>query len=168
MIMRTIAILAVIAGSLGCASQPAPAPGGAGASADVDAGLANGLPFENFSLGAIEDAKLPEKSCGMILWSLDAQRPTPVFRYISTKKAEIMISGRMLELEPVEFAGSGSYGVFEQQSFSSPGGISVETESRFGLGFDGGSYLERALIKVRAPDGWSIVAPAAGIAGCRP
>ena len=119
------------------------------------------------SLGELAEAQIPEKACGMILWTLDAQRPSPVFRYISGEEANIVIGQTPVKLFRTEFNGTSGFGVFESQSFVSEDGVRVEVLSRFGVGFDGGSYLERGLIKVHAPDGWSIVAPAAGIAGCR-
>jgi hypothetical protein len=119
------------------------------------------------SLGSLVNSQLPNKSCGMILWTLDAERPSPVFRYVAGDGADIVVGQNLVRLSRVNFQGDSDFGVFESQTFESKDGLRVEVTSRFGSGFDGGAYLERGLIKVFAPEGWSIVAPAAGIAGCR-
>ncbi|MEM9495948.1 MAG: hypothetical protein AAGA09_08080 [Pseudomonadota bacterium] len=119
------------------------------------------------SLTPLANAALPEKSCGMILWTLEARRPAPVFRFIVGEAAEISVDERPVALVRTDYDGPSAYGVFENQEFRSPEGLMVSVDARLGAGFDGGAYLERALIKVKAADGWSIIAPAAGIAGCR-
>ena len=143
----------------GCATKPAPAPAAATAAPpSAEAAVA---------LGPLANASLPAGECGMILWTLDESRPAPVFRYIAGKSAEIAIAGRPIELTRIEGSGATGFGVFERQTFSGPEGLTVKVESRFSLGFDGGSYLERGLVSVASPDGWKAVSPAAGIAGCR-
>ena len=144
----------------GCAAKPVTAPAVATAAAPPSAEAA-------VALGPLADASLPAGSCGMILWTLDESRPAPVFRYIAGNKAEIAIDGRPIELTRIEGSGATGFGVFERQTFSGPEGLTVKVESRFSLGFDGGSYLERGLVSVASPDGWKAVSPAAGIAGCR-
>jgi len=118
-------------------------------------------------LGAIANAALPEKSCGMILWTLEAERPTPVLRFVTGDKAEIILGGQLIALVRTGLDGQSRFGVFETQQFSAENGLHVDVASTFGHGFDGGVYIERSLIKVKGADGWSIVTPAAGIAGCR-
>lgn len=119
------------------------------------------------ALGALQQASIPEKSCGMILWTLEAQRPSAVFRFVVGEAGEIMLGGRLVSLTRIEQSGASGFGVFENQQFRNEDGVEVEIASRFGPGFDGGAYIERGLIKVRDASGWSIVAPTAGIAGCR-
>ena len=119
------------------------------------------------TLGALQQANIPDKSCGMILWTLEAQRPSAIFRFIVGEAGEVVLGGRTVLLTRVEQSGASGFGVFENQRFQNDEGVEVEIASRFGLGFDGGAYIERGLIKVRDASGWSIVAPAAGIAGCR-
>ena len=126
--------------------------------------LANG----DQTLGALQQANIPEKSCGMILWTLEAQRPSAIFRFVVGESGEVVIGGRLMSLARVDVSGASDFGVSENQIFTNEEGVEVEITSRFGLGFDGGAYIERGLIKVRDASGWSIVAPAAGIAGCRP
>ena len=118
-------------------------------------------------LDRLTEAQLPPKSCGMILWTLDAQRPTPVFRYVAGKDAEISVGGTKVQLVRTSHEGYSVYGVFEKQEFTSAVGVSVNVETQFGLGFDNGVYLERGVVKVTGVDGWSVVSPAAGVAGCR-
>lgn len=122
---------------------------------------------DGYALGALANARIPDKSCGMILWTLEAQRPSAVFRYVAGENAEIVLGKRIVVLARADYSGASGFGVFENQAFQSEDGVEVEIESRFGMGFDGGAYIERGLIKVRDSSGWSIVAPAAGIAGCR-
>ncbi len=120
----------------------------------------------NETAGALPDASLPSGACGMILWTLDVERPIPVFRAVSEKGAEVNVNGAVRKLTLEEFSGGSGFGVFETQTFVGEG-LRVTTRVRFGLGFDGGSYLERGLISIEKPDGWKAVIPAAGIAGCR-
>ncbi len=119
------------------------------------------------ALGALQQANIPEKSCGMILWTLEAQRPAAIFRFIVGESGEIVLGGRTVSLIRIDQSGASGFGVFENQQFQNEDGVAVEITSRFGLGFDGGAYIKRGLIKVRDASGWSIVAPTAGIAGCR-
>ncbi len=119
------------------------------------------------SFGALTDSALPEKSCGMILWTLDEKQPIPVFRYVVGGEAEIEVGGRKVLLTRTNYSGGNDFGVYENQTFASNVDLSVNVEANFASGFDGGSYLERSLIKVSAPDGSTMVAPAAGVAGCR-
>lgn len=116
--------------------------------------------------GALPDAALPRGSCGMILWTLDAERPIPVFRAVSQKGAEINVDGAVRKLALTEFSGGAGFGVFETQTFSGDG-LTVTVRVRFALGFEGGAYLERGLVNIEKLDGWKAVIPAAGIAGCR-
>ena len=119
------------------------------------------------TLGALNETQLPDRSCGMILWTLDANRPSPVFRYVSGKEAEIVINDVTITFSRVAGTGDTGFGIYQFQEFESETGLRLEVSSEFGAEFDGGSYLEQGLVKVHAPEGWSIVAPAAGIAGCR-
>ena len=119
------------------------------------------------SFGALTDSALPEKSCGMILWTLDEKQPVPVFRYVVGGAAEIEVGDRKVLLTRTNHSGRSDFGVYESQTFVSGVDLAVQVEAHFGPGFDGGSYLERSLIKVSAPDGSTMVAPAAGVAGCR-
>ena len=141
----------------GCASAPSPAPG-----PPAPAGAGGGI-----ALGALENAGLNPGECGMILWTLDENRPAPIFRYVVGRTAEISLNGTPVRLMPVEAAGEAAFGVHESLAFEAADGMTARVEARFGLGFDGGVYLERGLVRVDAPDGWRAVAPAAGIAGCR-
>lgn len=118
-------------------------------------------------LRPIADAKLPDKSCGMVLWTLEGRRPAAVFRFVSGDEAEINIAGSPVTLKRIDYAGAAGFGVFERQSFESSDGVTVDVSARFGLGFEGGAYLEQGLIKVRDNTGWSMVSPTAGIAGCK-
>lgn len=118
-------------------------------------------------LQPIGDAQLPAKECGMMLWTLEGNRPAAVFQYVAGKNARINIAGKPVELTRTKFDGASGFGVFERQVFTSSDGVKVEVSSRFGLSFNGGAYLEQGLIKVSDQAGWSLVSPTAGIAGCR-
>jgi hypothetical protein len=118
-------------------------------------------------LGAIADASLPKGECGMVLWTLEQDRPAPIFRYLSGKTAEVVVNGAPMELMRMETNGASAFGVSERQTFSSADGLEAMVNVRFSLGFDGGSYLERGLVTVTSKDGWRTVAPSAGLAGCR-
>ncbi|WDI31240.1 hypothetical protein PUV54_14915 [Hyphococcus flavus] len=118
-------------------------------------------------LGPIQNAALPEKKCGMVLWTLEGTRPSAIFRFVSGEQAEINLAGQNVLLERVDFSGASGFGVYEQQTFRSHEGIEIEISARFGLDFANGAYLERGLIKLNDQEGWSMVAPTAGIAGCR-
>lgn len=117
--------------------------------------------------GALADASLPAKECGMVLWTLEGSRPAAVFRYVTGKDAMINLGGADVTLERIDYNGASGYGVYERQQFQSADGIVVEVSAKFGLGFSGGSYLEQGVVKVTDSGGWSMVSPTAGIAGCR-
>lgn len=159
--IRAIMVAAAVsvAGCTSAADKPSPRV--------TPAAAAGAGPEAVVTLGALADASLKSGECGMILWTLDENRPAPVFRYVAGKSGEIAVGGRRVQLARLDTAGAGGFGVFERQTFASPDGLTVRVDSRFSLGFDGGSYLERGLVTVESPDGWRAVSPAAGIAGCR-
>lgn len=134
-----------------------------------DAAVNKGAPSSpgaSATAGALPDAALPKGGCGMILWTLDIERPIPVFRAVSEKGAEIVVDGKLQQLQLAEADGGSGFGVHEIQKFTGDG-LMVSVRVRFGLGFEGGAYLERGLVSVEKADGWKTVIPAAGIAGCR-
>lgn len=122
---------------------------------------------EQLLLAAIPEPFVPKGACGMVLWSAEGDRPSPVFRYVSEKTAEVNLNGRLVRLSRTTFNGATGFGVFEAQDFESEDGISASVTVRFAQGFDGGAYLERALITLESSEGWRSVVPAAGLAGCR-
>jgi hypothetical protein len=155
LILSTLAALSVAA----CASNAKPKE------ASVNKG-APSSPGSSATAGALPDAALPKGGCGMILWTLDIERPIPVFRAVSEKGAEIVVDGKLQQLVLAEADGGAGFGVYETQKFAAEG-LTVNVRVRFGLGFEGGSYLERGLVSIEKADGWKTVIPAAGIAGCR-
>lgn len=150
----TIAFCSLL--SFGCASTGADVPH---VVTDNDDG--------SFALTRLNEAALPPGKCGMILWTLDANAPTRILRYVSGETAQVAVNGAPVTLSLAETAGGSNFGVFERQVFVGGSGYDANVEVHFGLGFDGGVYLERGLVTVRSVSGWEIVAPAAGIAGCR-
>jgi hypothetical protein len=121
----------------------------------------------SFALTSVAEPALPPGKCGMILWTLDANRPTPIMRYVSGETANIAVNGSTVDLSLAETSGGGNFGVSEKQVFVGGAGFDAVVDVHFGLGFEGGVYLERGLVKVTSASGWEVVAPAAGIAGCR-
>ncbi|MGE0182193.1 MAG: hypothetical protein AB7F91_15475 [Parvularculaceae bacterium] len=117
-------------------------------------------------VGAIPDAALPKGECGMILWTLEADQPAPVLRLIAGKQAEIVLNGAPVKLAIESASGAVGFGVAEENTLVADG-VTATVKVRFGLGFDGGSYLERGLVTIESPTGWRAVIPAAGVAGCR-
>lgn len=160
--MRAAGLLFIAAVSLaGCASKP---------SADAGANIAqskDGTSDGSALLGAIADSSLPKGECGMVLWTLEQERPAPIFRYLSGKSAEVTVNGKHLALTRTETKGSSAFGVYEGQTFAGADGLRLAVDVHFSVGFDGGAYLERGLVTVETQDGWRTVAPSAGIAGCR-
>ena len=148
-----------------CASEPKPTVASAPKSA-TPINLAS-IEAGQRGLGSIGDASLPDKSCGMVLWTLEGTRPAAVFKFVSGKEAHINIAGQPVSLQRTDYSGAVGFGVYERQVFANADGIEVEISTRFGLEFSDGAYLEQGLVKVRDRSGWSMVAPAAGIAGCR-
>ena len=135
--------------------------------ASADPTLIDSLDGGERVLTPLASAQIPEDSCGMVLWTLDGQRPTPIFRFVIDEGAAVSLSNAPVALQRVDYSGAGDFGVFEKQSFRSDAGLIVNIEASFGLDFEGGAYLERGLVKLSDSSGWSLVAPAAGIAGCR-
>ena len=117
-------------------------------------------------IGALAQSALPAGSCGMILWTLEADQPTPIYRQIAGQDGEIVLNGKPLSLPVVEKSGASGFGVFEETILAADR-VSATVRVRFGLGFEGGVYLERGLLTFESETGWRSVIPAAGIAGCR-
>lgn len=139
----------------------------AGAGGNRNASLASAPGDDSFLLSGLSQPALPPGKCGMILWTLDEKAPTPIFSYVAGEPATIAVNGAPISLTLAETAGGGEYGVFERQQFVGGAGYDALVTVNFGLGFDGGTYLERGLVSVNSRNGWSLVAPVAGIAGCR-
>jgi len=158
MTARTLLLAALAAAAAGCASGSADKPSRGIVAAPTGEG--------EIVVGSIPDPALPKGECGMILWTLQAERPAAVFRLIAGKGGEIMLNGALVKLAVVSSQGASGFGVFEESKLSA-GGSTATVSVRFGLGFDGGSYLERGLLTVESASGWRTVIPAAGVAGCR-
>jgi hypothetical protein len=150
------ALVGIAAAVASCASSPSASP-----SAPTAVGESGAV------LSAVPAAHLPKGECGMILWTLHENRPAPIFRYVSGKKAEVVVNGARLELLREASEGNSAYGVFERQTFRAPSGLALSITLVFGAGFDGGAYVERALVAIHSPDGWRTVTPTAGLVGCR-
>lgn len=117
-------------------------------------------------VGALIDPSLPAGGCGMILWTLEENQPAAILRVTSGKGAEMSVNGANVKFAITETSGAAGFGVFENQTLTAEGLI-ASVKVRFGLGFDGGSYLERGLVTIESASGWRTVIPAAGVAGCR-
>jgi len=135
-------------------------------SMSVEEGL-DSNPAQAMLLTAIADAKIPAGECGFLLWTLDAERPLPIMKYVAGKRAAIALKGEAMSLDLTESRGASGFGVFEESEFHNDQGLRVSVSMEFGFGFDGGSYLQRGVISVERANGWRSVTPAAGIAGCR-
>ena len=121
-----------------------------------------------YVLTRIANSELPSGKCGMILWTLEADRPAPVFQYLSGEDARLALNGVPLNLSRTSAGGTTAFGVSETQIFADATGVyAVKVSVTMGLGFEGGTYLERGLISMEGPDGWRTVTPVAGVAGCR-
>ncbi len=124
-------------------------------------------PERKMILTAIEKPQIPEGECGMVLWTLDAERPMAVFRFVSGKAGEVVLDGISQRLTLQDRSGAAGYGVHEGLTFTGENAISLNVSVQFGSGFEGGSYVQRGLITAEDADGWRSVTPVAGIAGCR-
>ena len=122
---------------------------------------------EGLVFGQLPEGALPQGACGMVLWTLEDQSPQPVFRFVAGKKGEAIVNGEQRIFALADMSGRSRYGVSERQDFVSDTGLSLSVSVRFGLGFDGGNYLERGLMAIEDASGWRTVAPVAGLAGCR-
>ena len=131
------------------------------------AGRTPRAPDEGLVFGPIAENALPGGSCGMVLWTLEDQTPQPILRFVPGKSAEANVNGVTRSFRLVEASGPSRYGVSERQVFTAEGGLDLTVTVAFGLGFDGGHYLERGLAVIEDGAGWRTVAPVAGLAGCR-
>ena len=95
------------------------------------------------------------------------KRPCRLCDMFRVETAFIAVDGAPVELILSSTRGGGDFGIFETQTFVSEAEYGAVVDINFGPSFDGGSYLERGVISVKSPNGWEVVAPAAGIAGCR-
>ncbi len=138
---------------------------GEGAAAASDA-TAIKSPGKDFAIGPLKTAAIEKGECGMVLWTLEENQPAAIFKLTAGKGAEMTIDGVQTAFKIVESAGAAGFGVSENNTLAA-GGYKTIVSVRFGLGFDGGAYLERGLITVEAASGWAVVVPVAGVAGCR-
>ena len=122
---------------------------------------------EALQFTSIGPSALPAESCGMILWTLEGDRPSAIMRYVVGETAQVGLNGAVLDFPLGESSGVSRYGVSEWLAFINERGMRMDVRVNFGLGFDGGVYLEKGLITIEDAAGWRSVAPAAGIAGCR-
>ncbi len=123
---------------------------------------------EGYILTRIADSTLPAGECGMILWTLEDDRPEPIFRYVAGKTGDMSLNGAPATLTRLQSEGSRGFGISEAQVFTDETQqLQVIVTAKIGLGFDGGAYLERGLITIENEEGWRTVTPTAGIAGCR-
>jgi hypothetical protein len=156
--MKKLASFIFLTGAAACASSEKPSPVSVAADARVDTALLlTGLP----------DSALPKGKCGMILWTLESDRPMAVLKYVVGEGGEIGLNGALAKIKLEDASGVSAFGVFERQTFAGESGFSASVSFQFGLGFNGGSYVERGLIAIEAANGWRLAAPTAGIAGCR-
>ena len=157
-----ISLLAMVVASCSATgTKTTPVAESAGAVSSPDNG-------DNYVLTRITEPELPKGKCGMILWTLEEDRPAPVFQYLSGETGRLALSGAPVLLTRQGSTGASAFGVSETQNFTdAAGGFNVKVAVNFGLGFDGGTYLERGLITIESADAWRTVTPVAGVAGCR-
>ncbi len=176
LIKQGIYSLAVMVGFVGCATDNSIGRGGVRAisTSEQDAQPVRAqLPDATLNLPkapnltAIADPNLPRGDCGMVLWTLDVNRPIPVLRYVTGRNGDFNIDNVPHELVRLSVGGDSAFGIFPVQTFAAGTDIRVEVELQFGQGFDGGTYLERGVVTVNKPDAPSLVLPVAGLAGCR-
>lgn len=117
-------------------------------------------------VSALPQAALSPGECGMILWTLEENRPEAIFKLTANKGGEMVVNGAPVRFAITESGGATGFGVSEENTLKTEG-LDATVKVRFALGFDGGSYLERGLITLKTPSGWTSVIPSAGVAGCR-
>lgn len=170
-VLKAFAAVSAIASSIACATaqsdaDPAPQSQIAGDAPSLSR-PEPGAPAGGVVLGKLANPTLPAGACGMLIWMLDGDSPTPVFRYVSGAAAQISVSGRMIELARIETIGASNFGVYETQRFTSGAGLTLKIDVEFGTPFEGGAWLQNGLVAIESEDGWRSVAPVAGVAGCR-
>ncbi|MEL7486870.1 MAG: hypothetical protein AAGJ87_06615 [Pseudomonadota bacterium] len=158
--MKT-AIIAAAATLSACATTPTTDP--------AATATAPATPQEDgYVLTRIAEPALPPGECGIVLWTLERDRPAAVFKYLVDGEGAIAINGAPLKLTLVDGGGAGAFGVLERQRYvDETGAFDVAVTVELGLEFNGGAYVERGLIAIEAADGWKTVTPVAGITGCR-
>ncbi len=123
---------------------------------------------DGYILTALQSSSIPKGKCGMILWTLERDRPSPIFRYLAQEEAEFAVNNAPITAALTKAFGASAFGVAENQEFiDEDGALKINVDVRFGLGFDGGAYVQSGLISIETQDGWRFVTPAAGIVGCR-
>lgn len=166
---RAIIAMAVMALLGACTSNGAGGEDSVSAPAVVPAIIPPGVftGSDTIMLTSLGESNLPHGSCGMVLWTLDANRPVPVLRYVVGDKGEFHLNRVPHELIRTNVGGNDLFGIFPRQSFVAGNDIKIGVELQFGQGFDGGTYLKRGVIILERPEGPTLVTPVAGIAGCR-
>lgn len=165
-----IAGIAAMALLTACETAGGGAGGPAKKAASSDKGQAPAertLSAQDLQFTSIGPNALPAESCGMILWTLEGDRPSAIMRYVVGEGAIVGVNNALLSFPLGERSGASQFGVNEWLAFVNERGMRMDIRVTFGLGFDGGVYLENGLITLEDAGGWRSVAPVAGIAGCR-
>lgn len=118
------------------------------------------------SIDSLPEDGLPDGECGLLLWTVEDQKPVLIFREVVGETAGMMLDGAPATLSLRSASGDSRYGVSSTQEFTS-GQISISVTIDFGRNFDGGAYVEHGRISVHGPNGWERAAPVAGLVGCR-
>jgi hypothetical protein len=120
------------------------------------------------SVMALSTRNLPSGSCGMLLWMVQQGKPVMMFRALQEGGAEMTVDEQPTMLQAVARNGEQRFGVFTNQDYATEDGrIKVSVRSTFGRPFDGGNYIDEAIVTVINAEGWEKIIPAAGLAGCR-
>lgn len=121
--------------------------------------------------GPLSGAGIPSGRCGMILWTRDGSRVSPIFRELDGIEATMRLEGNDVPLTLQSQHGELRLGIRANQLFTAQGeqhrGVTVETKLSWGQGFPGGTYVKGGTLSVSGADGWVRILPVAGIAGCK-
>lgn len=113
--------------------------------------------------------RLAAGQCGLFLWSRTSPPRRVLMASQSPAIARIQVGGATLELPRVAWEGEAVYGHYAMQRYAGSGHeltVRIETDVRTGL--TAGAVAPVATIEHRAPGGWDVVIPAAGLIGCQP
>ncbi len=124
-------------------------------------------PGDAITLDKLPGQRLEAGECGLFLF---AANPSPrlVFFSESTKSmGKIVLNGQEIALSLQSFDGTIIGQFYTQQSFASSSGHTVDVTLNGPADIRDGTQIDSASLRVKTPDGWSMIVPTRGAMTCQ-
>ncbi|MEM8988532.1 MAG: hypothetical protein AAGC95_17605 [Pseudomonadota bacterium] len=125
------------------------------------------LSDEGFRLAELPPRQMAPGECGMFLWSLPPQPRLVYFSGDDRRGAVMNIAGAEVRFARTEVSGDAFFQQYSEQSFVSPTEMRLDVSVALGEETASGLTLPSGALRLSQANGWEMVAPVTGIAGCR-